>query len=323
MENMRNFTEKDGFKFTSIHGYSGALLNHEAILINNNDIKRQVEYINQKNLENVVIYLFGSGIEDLNFLKEIPHIKHLMVFSDGNRDFSPLYYLTELIGLTLNNASELSLEPFKKLELFDSDKIHLIKDIDKAISLKTLSMADVLHEMKIEDLSFLSNLTNLDTVSIEGLKIKTLKGIENLKRLRVLYLAGLPYLDSLTPLTEHRDTLTSLAIFRCRKLFDLTPIETLSRLQFLKFEYMSKMDHIHFINGLKNLKTFICDSCNIMDGNLSSLLNLEYVGIYPNRKHYYVIKSGKEVRVTLFNTFKRNIRVTGYEDIELWRQFSL
>lgn len=319
---MNNFTEKDGFKFTSIHAYDGALLNHEAILINNNDIKRHIEYINQKKLEKVVIYLFGSGIDDLNFLKEIPHIKYLKIYSDGNRDFTPLYFLTELISLSLSNTSEISLEPFKKLELFSSNRIHLVKDIDKAISLKSLSMVDVTHEMKIEDLSILSNLTNLETVSIGGLKIKTLKGIENLKQLRVLYLAGLPYIDSLTPLTEHRNTLTSLVILKCRKISDFTPIESLSRLQFLKFEYMSKIDHIHFINNLNNLKTFICDTCNIIDGNLSSLLNLEYVGIYPNRKHYYVIKSGKKVSVK-FDTFKRNLRVTGYEDIELWRQSSL
>ena len=223
----------------------------------------------------------------------------------------------------LFRSSELSLEPFKKLELFDSDRIHLIKDIDKAITLKTLSMSDVLHEMKIEDLSILSKLTNLDIVSISGLKIKTLKGIGNLKKLRVLCLGDLPLLDSLSPLTELSDTLTSLDIFKCRKISDFSPIGSLARLQFLKFEYMSKIDHIHFINDLKNMKTFVSDTCNIIDGNLNALLNLEFVGIYPNRKHYYVNKSGKEVRVTLFNTFKRLKRITGDEDIELWRRIYL
>jgi hypothetical protein len=109
----------------------------------------------------------------------------------------------------------------------------------------------------------------------------------------------------------------------CRKISDFTPIGSLARLQFLRLDNMSKIEHIHFINGLKNLKTFISDSCNIFDGNLSSLLNLEYVFVYPNRKHYHVIKSGKEERVKLLNTFKLIERITGDEDIELWRRFSL
>lgn len=99
---VHNYSEKDGFRFTSIHGYDGALLIHEAILIDSNDVKRHVEYINQNKLDKVVIYLFNSDIEDLSFLKDIPHIKHLMIYSDGNRDFTPLYDLTELVSLSVS-----------------------------------------------------------------------------------------------------------------------------------------------------------------------------------------------------------------------------
>jgi Leucine-rich repeat (LRR) protein len=312
------YLEKDGFYFDSIFNYKGALWHKEAICIFDNDIDKYVRYISKEKIDKVIIKR-ESNIQSLDFLCKIPHIKYLCIA--GDIDYSPLYNLKHLKLLSISGSREIYVDKIEGLESFSTFYPGNVKGIDKAVSLKSLNLVEDYNLSKFINLDFLSNLINLDTLYLSNINLTTLEGIENLKNLKVLTLEDMNKLETIKHLTSLSSHLKSLRIESCNKIKDFDSIRELSELVFLCIDYVRLVPNLEFISKLKHLSTFISDSSNFIDGNLTPLTNIEHAYVYPIRKHYYFIKQNENKKAKEAD-FKYGERKMGDEEIELWRRIA-
>lgn len=319
MDNSLNlYLEKDGYYFDSIFHYKGALLNKDAIYIFENNISKYIDYINENQIEKVILDLNKCKIESLQFLLNIPNIKYLKIIGDCV-DFNPLYQLKQLKLLTITGSNDIHIYRIEGLESFSTLYPNNVKGLDMAKSLKSLKLVDGYNTSNLHNLYFLSNLEKLDTLFLGNLNITTLEGLENLKNLKVLILENMKKLESINQLSGIKNKLKNLRIENCNKIQDFNSIKYLSELVFLSISRVKLVPNIEFIKCLKKLSTFVSDGSNVIDGNLTSLINLNHVVVYPIRKHYYIEKQN-ENRKAKETDFKYGDRIMGDEDIELWRR---
>ncbi len=320
MDNSLNlYLEKDGFLFDSIFDYKGALLNKEAIYVIDNDTNKYIEYINKKNINKVIIDIGKSNIESLNFLFEIPHIKYLYIV--GDIDYSPLYQLKKLKYLGISGSNEIYVNKIEGLESFTTAYPNNAKGIDEAKSLKSLELVGFYSTGNFKNLNILKNLNNIDTLLLGNINITTLEGIENLKNLKVIILEDMKKLETIEHLSFLGSNLKSLRIENCNKIKDFDSIKDLSELVFLCIDRVKLVPNLEFISNLKNLKSFVSDSSNVIDGNLTPLIYLEHVVIYPIRKHYFIVKQNENKKAKDCD-FQYGERKMGDEEIELWRRIA-
>ena len=313
--------KRDGFWFYSIFHYNGAALIKEAIIIDEKETKKFVSYINKKNIDKVIIDLFHSDIESLSFLKNIKHIKYLVIWGNGVIDNSPIYELTNLKFLKILRPSELDINRVKSLEFFSTTEPGKIINIEHATSLKTLELINTTKQGSYNDLTFLSKLYNLDTLLLSNFNITTLEGIENLTKLKVLILEDMKKLENINSLTSLSSSLRRLQIYKCNRICSFDPIKELNKLVFLSMDSVKLVPNIEFISNLKKLCSFILWESNVINGNMTPLTFIDHALVYPIRQHYYIIKQG--VKIAAKETdFKYGERNMGDEDIELWRRIS-
>lgn len=315
-------SQKDGFWFHSIFHYQGAALSKEAIIIDESNTDKFVSYINKEKIDKVIIDLQNSSLDSLSFLNKINHIKYLTIWSDGKIDNSPIYELENLLFLEILNPSDLHLDRVKGLQFFSTNNINCIKNMDKAITIKTLKLVD--NNMKIcelNDLKMLMNLKSLQILSLTGFNLNSLKGINCLSNLKVLVLNNLKELRTIDDLIDLRLSLTSLRVFNCKKIENFDILSSLGKLQFLSMDNLAPISSLNFINSLYNLNTFISSNTQIVDEDLSILTNIENVIILPVKKGYHVFKYGEKVNFTQ-KEIPYNKRYLGDDEIELWRRIS-
>jgi len=312
--------KKDGFWFHSIFLYNGAALSKEAIIIDEKDTDKYVSYINNEKIDKVIVDLWApSDIESLSFLKDISHIKYLKILSNGVIDNSPIYELNNLKFLSIARPSELFIDRVKGLEFFSTSELDKIMNIEQATTLKTLYLLDSLSISAYENLNFISDLNNLDTLFLSDINITSLEGIQNLKKLKVLILRNMKKLENIDHLINLSSSLKNLRIDSCNKIEDFDSIKELSELVFLRLDRVKLVPDIKFVSNLKNLNTFVSDSANFIDGNMTPLININHAFVYPIRKHYYIIKENENTKAKETD-FKYGERKMGNEDIELWRR---
>lgn len=313
------YFEKDGFLFSSIFNYTGAALNKEAIYITDNDTNKYIEYINKNNINKVIIDIGKSNIESLDFLMNIPYIQFLQI--RGNIDYSPLYKLQHLKLLSISGSNEIYVDKINGLESFSTAYPNNVKGVDAAKSLKSLKLVGFYSPGNFKNLNFLTRLNNLDTLILGNINISNLEGIQYLINLKVLILENMKKLENISHLSYLSNSLKNLRIESCNKIKDFDVIKYLQVLEFLSIDRVRLVPNLDFVSSLNNLKSFVSNSSNFIDGNLTNLLNVNHVVVYPMRNHYYIIKQNEKLKAkdTDFNYGDRKM---GDEDIELWRRIA-
>ncbi len=133
------------------------------------------------------------------------------------------------------------------LTVYTKKKILNINSLNSHIEDLTISDFDE------KDLTKLSSLTNLKSLSFATSKIKSLKGIETLTNLEYLSLGGVRSLTDISNITALQK-LERLEFDICWKLKDFSPIGMLKELQVLKMLDCKNLASIQFVKDLPNLK---------------------------------------------------------------------
>lgn len=314
--------EKDGFWFCSIFHYQGASLSKDAIIIDENSTDKFVSYINKKRIDKIIIDSFNCDLDSLSFLNKIKHVKYITVLGNGVIDISPIYDLENLLFLEILNPSDLYLDKVRGLQFFSTNKVCNIKNIDKAVTLKTLKLIDPINDnCNLNDLDILKNLKSLEILSLTGYGLNSLKGINHLTNLKVLVLNDLKKLTNIDDLVDLKSSLTSLRIFNCKKIEKYDTLSNLENLKFLSMDKLSPITNLHFINSLHKLKTFISKNTQIIDGNISVLTKVETAIVTPVKNAYHVLDQGKMIKFRQ-REMPYNKRCYGDEEIEIWRRIS-
>ena len=304
---------KDGFEFDSIvYPYN----KYTAIKINieQHNIEKYVEYINEKRIEQAEIVM-----PNLEFLKRCPTLKKLYIIPSYNAtkdfDFSPLYEMGEIESLHCINQYG---ERMQHYAIIDYSKIHGLKELsldancasknfNKIESLKTLRIGGFLGKNK--DLTDLFSSVVLDTLELNECKEQSLEGIEKSKKLQCLYINYNRSLKDIKALGKVKETLRALRIRNCPKIEDFSILKELENLEMLELYGNSSLPDLSFLQSMKKLKSFIFDF-NIEDGDLTKCLGLEYVYCSRGRKHYN-LKDSDLPKGKFF---------AGNENIEEWRR---
>lgn len=310
LENSRFYKNIDGFYIKK------PISDKAEIVIYEQDTDKYVKYINTHNIESIIVHVVEGGVDSLDFLLDLLEVKHL--FINGKLDCSPIYKLKKLKSLCINGESEIRLDKIEGLEYFSTSNPDFIIINKEISSLKTLIISSQDIKSNIKDLQYFKYLNNLDTLVLEFTSIQSLNGIGFLKNLKFLTLSYNRKLFNIDALSEI-NSLKHIKIEHCNNVQKLDSIGQHKELIYLGLNYMKKIQSIQFISKLKNLKSFVLIESNVIDGDMTSIINLQEAAVLQIRKHYYKMIKGDKVKVKE-SDFSYGDRDWGDEDIDAWRR---
>jgi hypothetical protein len=203
----------------------------------------------------------GTNITDITSLNACPDLEEISFSSNEIIDFTPLFNLKNLKGLTLLNTvipddQELGIRELKNLESF------VFSSYKSGFKCSVISELYELRKLAIDtetglDFDSLSGLTKLESLSLGGdnNSVEDAKFLENMKNLEYLSVHGVSDLKYIGGLTA----LKSLSFDPLGYPTDITPIENLINLETL---YLSKVsvesfDPIYKLPKLRKLTLFM------------------------------------------------------------------
>ncbi len=284
---------------------------------------KDIEYAREMKINQVCI----GAMTDYSFLRDFDFVEHLALESNicmqdiVLQNPSPianllpeLYHLKGLLSLSIIDrngfrnpyfpAIDVSLFPnLQQVMGGDADFINL----DKAISLRSLILSGF---KPINDgIEVLSNLRNLDTLSLSFGKFRTLKGIEFLQGLKCLYLTRCQRLSDIDAIQALGSTLQAMRIQNCSKIKSFSSLSKLKNLKLLELSGSNKIPSLDFISDMPSLKTFVFDVF-VENGDITPCLSMQYSSCLHKFSHYNLAD-----RQLPRGTFER-----GNEGITEWRR---
>lgn len=306
---------KDGFPFSAI---VLPFTEKNAINISSEfrPIEEYVAYINKYKVEQARI-----REAELDFLKQCPTLKYLDIyapFSAHDRfDLSPLYDMPKIKSLNCGNyyGNQYGDQYMKYAEL-DCSRLNGLVDLSFSMNkgMKNFNKVETLKSMsvggyKAENLSELFCSKQLDTLEFRQGNFKSLDGIENSEKMQCLYAYYNRGLKDISALSRVKKTLKSLQFQNCPNIKDFSVLEELDNLEMLVLWGNNELPDLSFLKKMKSLKTFVF-GCNVLDGDLTPCLDLQFAKCIKNRNHYNL--KDKDL--------PRGYPINGNEDIEVWRR---
>ncbi len=208
-----------------------------------------------------------SGEYDNAFLQKfVEKFKNVKDFDIGNkfggeRNNSFIYDLPNLEGLVISlyRDTDFILDCSKLPKSLYSLNISTWSK-KKIINIEALNNTNLEHlyisDFDEKDLSVISALTNLKSLSITRAKIKSLKGIENLTYLEYLSLGAVRSLVDISDIVACKK-LKRIDFDICWKLQDFSPIGELKEMEILELQDCKSLASIKFVVHLPKLKRLI------------------------------------------------------------------
>lgn len=251
----------------------------------NKDIEN---YVKNKKID----YLYFNHVKgwhgkDLNFLKNLQHVKHIGVLDHEIRDLSGINTLSdlELLSLITSSKTILDFKKFQNLKWLIFDWIKGSESLFECDSISFLS----LYNSEEKNFKRISKLHKLKTLTLNEGKTESLDGIENLSDLSELRLLNLKQLSSINSISKLSNLKKLEIINGCKKFNNFDSVSKLTKLERLALDNLGEIESIKKLSTLKELKEIsFHDSTNIMDGDLSVLEKLPKLHMvkFNNRKHY-------------------------------------
>jgi hypothetical protein len=243
----------------------------------------------------------------LDFLSKFPGIKHVRIVN-GVIDVIGLYKLEKLETLILNNHNKqsLSFSEFPNLtkcyfewnkestSIFNCPNItHLGVGNLPVNQFSELSKLNHLIDLrignsKIESLDMFPVMTNLEVLDLSYLnKIENLNGIEKFINLKNLEFYNLSKLENITSISECV-FLSKLSIENCKNILNIDGVDGLYELEYFAINNCSSIESLTPLINLKKLdKVFFIENTNVIDGDLSPLLNRKLNKLFFRARRHY------------------------------------
>lgn len=233
-------------------------------------------------------FLWVSGCKKDSDISEIARFKHLRQLyieeCEDIYDISAIGKLTRLKELSLGGTYLNSYIEFESIEplanLTRLEKLNLayvsLPDISPLANIKNLEILDFTMAYNLKDISYLSELINLEELYMQETQI------EDISSLR--YLNNLNRLSFTCTGVDDISTLANLKNLKYLNMFDtyvcdITPISNITSLEMLYLGFTDVKD-ITLLNDLINLKRLDISYLPIRDiSSFSKLTNLEYLNL--------------------------------------------
>jgi protein phosphatase 1 regulatory subunit 7 len=261
-------------------------LSRDYIIVEEDRLDQYIDYINDKYIKHVSISpTLGYKLkEDIDFISRCPDIEYLSITTPFIKDYSPLHNLMHLRSLHLDipNA-KVDLARIPNIEEFSTSRFINILNLDKCKKLKDLGIT--YYNPKNRNMDELATLENLINLGVVRSRIESLKGLGNLHRLKHIFLYNFPNLRCLDELENISGNLIVLRFVGCKRIENFEYVSCLKQLKVLAFDNCGDIPNIKFIKQMPELKAFVFVDSNIVDGDLSPCIGLEFVG-FLNKRHY-------------------------------------
>jgi hypothetical protein len=244
-------------------------------------IEETIKYIKDNKVYNLLFNdALGCSVSTIKPFISLKEIKKLWIVMDkfslnGLENFQNLDFLYCSFSL----PKEIDISILDKLE-------HLIipwskeLNLNKLENLKNLTLSNVKGK-----LDGLSSLKQLQKLTINKSNFQNLDFIRNLKRLEYLDLAYASKLSNIRVLTEIANSLTELRIDSCKKINYEGVLGNLVKLEKIILSKSSDLADINFVKFMPRLKFFSFVKTKVINGDMSSLEGIEYLGFF-DKKHY-------------------------------------
>jgi len=306
---------KDGYYFGKIFRYRKAP--QDAIYFSHKISIDDIRYINENNINKVILDFTYTDEIDLSCLSQIEKLEFLDIY--GTISASLLASMSSLKLLKVNSYTPIDLMKYPNLEWISTSTPNKLVGIDSLKSIKSVSISGGKELCSQRILDEIGMIPTIDTLMIERSEMRDLSFIKGITTLQVLILKENGRLSSLEGLKRNLKSLRCIKIIRTPKLESLSALRDISSLEYLYIDTCKAIPSISFLNELKNLKTAIFAQTEILDGNLTPLLNLEYGVAIPIKKKYFIIQNGVQTNVKLDQYSFREIE-HGDHEIDLWRR---
>ena len=267
------------------------------------------DFIEKKKIGTIVISTdFGDKkIVNVDFLKKIiskQNIKELYILTQIKNE-NAIYDFNNLNRLTLYNGSkntvnlDLTLLPkLIELRLNGDFTVNGLENsclqglmLNKSNTFKITSKCEKLEKLEVLDsdsfsLDQIQFLLNLKELVLTQLNIKSLKGIEELKKLENIQIN---YCNKLIDISHIAFCLNlkKVELDACKKIENIESLSSLTQVQGLRIINCGSISSLKFIREMTSLKSLSFGNTNIIDGDLTECLRLDYVGTF-DKKHYNI-----------------------------------
>ena len=267
----------DGFQ--TILSEQGPLL-----MIESDRLDEYVRYAKDKSITRIAMQRnYGYKLENVGFLEEHNFFTTVTIGEDIN-NISAVHYVKDIQTLSLSiDKQSVDLTKFPHLTKCSINWNNNIVGLDKENEIKLL----IIWQFKPKSKNFegLKGCIKIESLEITESNIQSLNGIEKLKQLNHLetyYVRNLKNLKGL----EKLPYLKNLWLNNCPNLEGYeTDLRCLKHLEQLRLNRCGDLPSLQFIQSLPKLKTISFVGTNVVDGNMTPTLELEYAG-YDNKRHY-------------------------------------
>ncbi|MGA9213666.1 hypothetical protein [Kaistella sp.] len=228
----------------------------------------------------------GWKRSDIEFLKNFPQLKSIIILDGGLKSLIPLHYLTEIESMSISTYSKTPVDFNVFPKLVDCG-FEWIKGSDSLFEKSNMRKLFINRYNK-KDSEVFSNFKNIEELSILNSPLENLQGLSTLIDLKMLRLANLKNISSLKGI-ENLKQLEELEIHRCKKINSITEILGLHKLKKLLLLDDGEIETLKGIEHLENLEMLMFyESTNILDGDLFPITKLKKLKniSFKNRKHY-------------------------------------
>lgn len=234
----------------------------------------------------MINYARGWSGDDIDFVKELPFLRELIIIDWNIDNVSPVEYLHELRAIQISTYCKTPLD-FSNFPHLEDCGLRWRKGADSVFERDSLRRL-FLSAYDGEHSAPFSGLRRLSSLAIAEGKLTEIESLASLVDLAFVGLYHLPRLQSLHGV-ETSKKLVDLEVEDCKNIHDLSPLHGLTNLKRLILSDCRDIASIQPLKELHQLSELIfAGSTSVEDGDMSILLNLPALSrvAYKNRKHY-------------------------------------
>lgn len=277
---MENLINRYLDKFKEIRGTDGSI----SVSYDGSHAEEFCQYVLEKNYRKII---FMPGEHNAIDLEPILPLKDSItgLLLDSKINYSYLNQFSKLTFLSIpdNGKDIVNLENFPNLEVLMCNFTKRLLGLGKCINLNSLTINNYFSTK--QDLSELPLLPHLKDLNLFQSKIESLNGISKYHNLSELTLYGLTKLEDISDLQLLSDSLTEVDIENCKKIKDYGVLGFNKKLQSIRIANSEEINSLAFVKNIENLKNITFWGSNVLDGNISYCVGINYVS-FNNKKHY-------------------------------------
>jgi len=254
------------------------------LIIESDRLDECIQYAKDNHIYRIGVSRYDDyKFDNVNFLKENNFFKEVTI-GDGEIDISAIHYLKDLKFLSLSSGKRpVDFTKFPHLTECSIDWNNKVTGLDVPNSIKRLTIWKF--KPKSKDFGDLSGCNHVKHFHITESNVEVWDGIEKLQALEYLeayYLRNITNVKGLEKLAN----LKTLILSNCPRLSNHEDdLKHLKQVEDLRLIDSANLKSLKFIKSLPRLKSIIFAGTNVVDGNITPTLELEYAA-FDNKRHY-------------------------------------